>query len=88
MPYIVIGLAHEERANFYGEKRRVAFLAGHVFTFSGGFISHPFGDYANINIWESHHKNDFGRFVKNKRYQETGMEYFTIVQMIMKDEGY
>ena len=29
-----------------------------------------------------------GRFVKNKRYQETGGEYFTIVQMIVKDEGY
>ena len=29
-----------------------------------------------------------GRFVKNKRYQETGEEYFTIVQMIVKDEGY
>ena len=29
-----------------------------------------------------------GQFVKNKRYQEMGMEYFTIVQMIMKDEGY
>ena len=29
-----------------------------------------------------------GRFVKNKRYQETGKEYFTMVQMIVKDEGY
>ena len=29
-----------------------------------------------------------GRFVKNKRYQETGKEYFTIAQMIVKDEGY
>ena len=29
-----------------------------------------------------------GRFVKNKRYQETGKEYFTIVEMIVKDEGY
>ena len=28
------------------------------------------------------------RFVKNKRNQETGKEYFTIVQMIVKDEGY
>ena len=42
-------------------------------------------------------RNDCGRFVKNqmqrplcknKRYQETGKEYFTIVQMIVKDEGY
>ena len=29
-----------------------------------------------------------GRFVKNKRYQETGKEYSTTVQMIVKDEGY
>ena len=28
------------------------------------------------------------RFVKNKRFQETGKEYFTIVQMIVQDEGY
>ena len=27
-----------------------------------------------------------GHFVKNKRYQETGEEYFTIVQMIVKEE--
>ena len=26
--------------------------------------------------------------LKIKRYQETGKEYFTIVQMIVKDEGY
>ena len=29
-----------------------------------------------------------GRFVKNKRHQETSKECFTIVQMIVKDEGY
>ena len=29
-----------------------------------------------------------GHFVKNKRYQETGKEYFIIVQMMVKDEGY
>ena len=71
--------------------------------FSGGFISHLFGDYANINMWKSDYmkawnsiRNDCGRFVKNqmqralknKRYQETGKEYFTTVQMIVKDEGY
>ena len=28
------------------------------------------------------------RFVKNRRYQETGKEYFTMVQMIVKDEVY
>ena len=29
-----------------------------------------------------------GRFVKYKRYPETGKEYFRIVWMIVKDEGY
>ena len=33
-------------------------------------------------------KSDCGCFVKNKRYQGTGKENITIVQMIMKDEGY
>ena len=28
------------------------------------------------------------RLLRNKRYQETGKEYFTTVQMIMKDEDY
>ena len=68
MPYIVIGLAHEEPANFYREKQRVAFVTGHLCTFSGGFISHLF-----ISIWKSDHmkarnsiKNDCGRLVKNQ----------------------
>ena len=26
------------------------------------------------------------KFYRDKRYQETGMEYFTILQMIMKDD--
>ena len=58
-------------------------------------ISRLFGNYANINMWKSDHmkafnciKSDCGRFVKNRRYQETGKEYFTMVQMIVKDEGY
>ena len=33
VPYIVTGLVHEEPANFYREKRRVAFVTGHLFTF-------------------------------------------------------
>ena len=33
VPYIVIGLVHEEPANFYMEKRRVAFVTGHLFVF-------------------------------------------------------
>ena len=38
-----------------------------------------------MNAWNSI-KNDCGRFVKNERYQETGKEYSTIVQMIVKDD--
>ena len=38
-----------------------------------------------MNAWNSI-KNDCGRFVKNKRYQEMGKEYSTIVQMIVKDD--
>ena len=41
---------------------------------------HLSGDSANFNMWKSDYKN--------KRYQETGMKYFTKVQMIVKDEGY
>ena len=33
VPYIIIGLVHEEQTNFYREKRRVAFMTGHLFTF-------------------------------------------------------
>ena len=51
----------------------VAFVTGHWFTFSGGFISHLFDDYANINMCKSDHmkarnyiKNDCGRFLKNQ----------------------
>ena len=33
LPYIVIGLMHEGPANSYREKRRVAFVSGHLFTF-------------------------------------------------------
>ena len=40
-----------------------------------------------MKAWDSI-KEDCGRFVKNKRCQETGKEYFTIAQMIVKDEGY
>ena len=31
-------------------------------------------------------ENDCGRFVKNKRYQETGKECSTTEQMIVKDD--
>ena len=40
-----------------------------------------------MEAWNSI-KNNSGHFIKNKRHQETGKEYFTIVQMIVKEEGY
>ena len=71
------------------------------FYFSGGFISHLFFILicGNKTIWRLEIllrtilaallKTKYnGRFVKNKRYQETGKDYFKIVQMILKDEGY
>ena len=103
VPYIVIGL-HEELANFYREKRSVAFVTGHLITFLM-VLSLICLEITQILICENQtiwgleillrtivaallntKCND--RFIKNKRYQETGKEYFTIVQMIMKDEGY
>ena len=87
-----------------GGKAKSCFREWPFVYFSGGFISHLFGDYANINMWNQTMwrleillgtivaallKTKYnGRFVQNKRYQETGKEYFTIVQMIVKDDGY
>ena len=44
-----------EPANFYREKPNAAFVTGHLFYFFGGFISHLFGDYVNINMGRSDH---------------------------------
>ena len=71
-----IGL-HEGSANFHREKRSVVFVTGHLFIYlmilSHDFISHLFGDYANIDMWISDCmkawnsvKNDCGRFVENQ----------------------
>ena len=103
VPYIVIGL-HEEPANFYREKRSVAFVTGLLITFLM-VLSLICLEITQILICENQtiwgleillrtivaallntKCND--RFIKNKRYQETSKGYFTIVQMIMKDEGY
>ena len=103
MPYIVIGL-HEELANFYREKRSVAFVTDHLITFLMVLSLICLG-ITQILICENQtilgveillrtivaallNTKCNGRFIKIKRYQETGKEYFTIVQMIMKDEGY
>ena len=99
VPYIVIGL-HEEPANFYREKRSVAFVTGHLITFLMVLSLICLGITQiliceNQTIWGleillrtivaallNTKCND--RFIKNKRYQETSKEYFTIVQMIIK----
>ena len=101
MSYIVIGL-QEEPANFYREKRSVVFVTGHLFTFLMVLsliclVTTQILVSENQTIWKLKillrtieaallitKCND--RFVKNKRYQETGKEYFTIVEMIVKEQ--
>ena len=103
VPYIVIGL-HEEPENFYKEKRSVAFVTGHLFTF---LVVLSFICLVTTHILICENQTTWrleillrtivaallktkcnGRFIKNKRYQETGKESFKIVQMIVKDEVY
>ena len=101
VPYIVIGL-HEEPENFYKEKRSVAFVTGHLFTFLVVLsliclVTTQILICGNKTIWRLEillrtivaallrTKCNSG-FVKNKRYQETGKEYFTIVEMIVKEQ--
>ena len=89
--------------NFYREKRSVAFLTGHLFTFLV-VLSLICLVITQILICENQTIWGFeillrtivaalfkikcsGHFVNNKRYQETGKEYFIIVQMMVKDEG-
>ena len=95
---------HEGPANFYREKRRVAFVTSHLFTFLVVLsliclVTPKMLICGNQTIWRLEIllrtivatllKTKYnGRFVQNKRYQETGKEYFTIVQMIVKDDGY
>ena len=58
---------------FFKGKAKRCFRDWPFVYFSGGFISHLFGDYANINLRKSDYmkawnsiKNDCGRFVKNQ----------------------
>ena len=101
VPYIVIGL-HEEPENFYKEKRSVAFVTGHLFTFLVVLsliclVTTQILICGNKTIWRLEillrtivaallRTKCNGGFVKNKRYQETGKEYFTIVEMIVKEQ--
>ena len=90
--------------NFSKEKRSVAFVIGHLFTFPV-VLSLIRSVTTQILICETQTIRRLemvsrtivvaliktkcnGRFVKNKRYQEMGKECFTIAQMIVKDEGY
>ena len=99
--YIFIGL-QEEPVNFYREKRSLTFVTGHLFTFLMVLsliclVTTQILVSENQTIWKLKillrtieaallitKCND--RFVKNKRYQETGKEYFTIVEMIVKEQ--
>ena len=99
--YIFIGL-QEEPVNFYREKRSLTFVTGHLFTFLMvlsliRLVTTQILVSENQTIWKLKillrtieaallitKCND--RFVKNKRYQETGKEYFTIVEMIVKEQ--
>ena len=103
VPYIVIRL-HEEPANFYREKRSVAFVTSHLFTSQVvlsliWLVTTQILICENQTIWRLEillrtivaallKAKGNGRFVKYKRYPETGKEYFRIVWMIVKDEGY
>ena len=75
VPHVVIGL-YKEPANFYREKRSISFVTGHLFTFvlvlSFICLVTP-----QILICEN-------QTVKTKDIKD----YFTKVQMIVKDEGY
>ena len=102
VPYIVIGL-HEESANFHREKRSVVFVTGHLFIYLMVLsliclVTTQILICEYQTVWRLEillrtivaallKTKCNGRFIKNKRYQETGKEYFTIVQMIVKDEG-
>ena len=99
VPYIVIGL-HEEPANFYREKRSVAFVTSHLFTSQVvlsliWLVTTQILICENQTIWRLKillrtivaallKTKCNGRFVKYKRYPETGKEYFRIVWMTWK----
>ena len=82
-----------------GPKAKRCFRDWPFVYFSGGLISHLIGDYANNNMWKSDCmeawnsiKNDCGLFVKKPNTTAALLktkdikEYFTIVEMIVKDE--
>ena len=89
---------------FLREKRSVAFLTGHLFTFLVVLIliclvTTQILICENQTTWRLEillrtivaallKTKCNGRFVMNKRYQKAGKEYFRRVQMIVKDEGY
>ena len=89
---------------FLREKRSVAFLTGHLFTFLVVLIliclvTTQILICENQTTWRLEillrtivaallKTKCNGRFVINKRYQKAGKEYFRRVQMIVKDEGY
>ena len=103
MPYIIINL-NDELANFYREKRSVAVVTGHLFTFlvvlslislmTSQTLICENQTILRLEIRLRTIETAFlkskcnGNLVKNKRYQETDKKYFAIVKMIVKDESY
>ena len=99
--WLEIGL-HEEPANFCREKRSVAFVTSHFFTFLLALspiclVTTQQLICENQTIWRLKillrmivaallMTKCNGRFVQNKRCQETGKEYFTIVEMNVKEQ--
>ena len=91
-------------ANFCRIKRSVASLTGHWFTFLVVLsliclVTTQIIICENYTIWRPEillrtivaallKTKCSGRFVENIRYQKTSKEYFTIMQMIVKGEGY
>ena len=90
--------------NFYIEKRSVALVTGHLFTFLVVLsliclVTTQILICENQTAWRLKillrtivaalfKIKCSDHFFKNKRHHETGKECFIIVQMIVKDEGY
>ena len=100
---LILLLAYKTNQRTF-KRRSIAFVTGHLFTFLMVLsliclVTTQILVSGNQTIWRLKIllrtimaalfiTKCNGRFVKNKRYQETGKEYFTIVEMIVKDEGY
>ena len=90
---LLLASVHEEPANFYKEKRRVAFVTGHFFTFlvvlsliclattqiliCGNQTTWTLEILIRTTVAALFKTKYNGRFVQNKRHQETGERNFS-----------